>query len=440
MSESRLRVTPRALLAAGRENNLVAKTPRRGAVGASARFPIVVHSHLRWSFVWQRPQQVHSRLARSHRILFLEEPLRAGDGERSRLQLHRAAPNLYVAQPLLAAEAWETREALEQATLAVLRESLDGLLGRVFAGAAHWLYSPLLEFQIDAFRSPGTVVYDCMDELSNFAFAPPELGEREARLLERADLVLAGGHELYLAKKDRHPNVHVFGCGVEFEHFSRARNGARPAPDLESIPAPRVGYVGVVDERLDYELIEGMARENPGWSVVLIGPIVKVDPETLPKLPNVHYLGSRRYEDLPEYLAAFDVCMMPFAMNDASRYINPTKTLEYLATGKPVVSTPIRDVVRRFSEVVFVAERKEFARRVADALAGKRLDPERGLEMARLSSWEETVAEMEKLVLEAAARTAGANAAIRSLGNERRGGALLPPPPAKWRASRPSEA
>jgi glycosyltransferase involved in cell wall biosynthesis len=405
----------------------------RPVAGGTPRFPIVVHSHLRWSFVWQRPQQVHSRLARSHRVLFLEEPIRVADGERPRLQIEKVLPNVHVAQPHLSASAWETRESLERETRKLLRESLGGLFGRLFSGAVHWVYSPLLAFQIDAFRKPAAVVYDCMDELTSFAFAPPELREREARLLERADLVLAGGHELYLAKKDRHSNVHAFGCGVEFEHFAKAGEIRTLPDDLAVIPAPRLGYVGVVDERLDYALIEKVARENADWSVVLIGPVVKVDPASLPRLPNVHYLGARPYAVLPDYLAGFEVCLMPFAMNDASRYINPTKTLEYLSTGKPVVSTPVRDVVRRFSDVVHVADANSFAARIREILGGDRLDASRGLEIARASSWEETVAHMEALVAAAVhARAAKPGTGVVT--------PIRPAPPVRPTALHPSEA
>lgn len=369
----------------------------RSTPGVSS-FPIVVHSHLRWSFVWQRPQQTHTRLARSHQILILEEPVPQPPGERPCIHVDEPWPNVYVAQPMLEDAIRQSGEGTEKAIRRLLADWLEGPLGRLFTGAAHWLYTPLMEFQIDSFRRPGAIVYDCMDELSSFAFAPPELQERETRLLSRADLVLTGGYELYLAKRERHSNIHSFGCGVDFEHFSRAsRRGPVPA-DLETLPGPRFGSVGVLVERLEYDLLETIALANRRASLVLIGPILKVDPDTLPRRPNIHYLGARRYQDLPDYLRGIDVCLMPFAMNEASRFINPTKTLEYLATGKPVVSTPVPEVVRSFSKEVHIADRSQFAERIREVAGSSRLDPSIGLERARGSSWEEVVDRMESLV------------------------------------------
>ncbi|MFN2385184.1 MAG: glycosyltransferase family 1 protein [Thermoanaerobaculia bacterium] len=370
----------------------------------SESFPIVVHSHLRWSFVWQRPQQTHSRLARSHRVLFIEEPVGLEAGENPHLKIREVAPNLLVAQPAIPDEPGETFESRETRVLSVLREALAGPLGRRFARAAHWVYTPLMEPQIALFREPAAILYDCMDELANFAFAPPQLERRETRLISRADLVFTGGHELYLAKRSLHSHVHPFGCGVDFEHFHRVAAGLPEAADLAKIPAPRLGYVGVIDERLDYDLIGRLAAENPESSVVLVGPIVKVDPEALPKAANLHYLGARDYLALPYYLAGFDVCLMPFALNDASRYINPTKTLEYLASGKPVLSTPVKDVVRQFADVVTVAPAAVFPAAARAILSGTRLDRRKGLETARKSSWEATVRRMEQLLEQAIAR------------------------------------
>ena len=402
-------------LSAGNETALGAG--RSAASPRAEGFPIVVHSHLRWSFVWQRPQQTQSRLARAHPVLFLEEPLWIGEGEPVRLQLTDPWTNVTVAQPMLPFGLRERREEIDEAVLALLGEALDGPLGRRFSHAVHWLYTPQMETQLAAFPEAAAVVYDCMDELTRFAYAPPELARRERRLLQRADLVFTGGHELYLSKRQRHSNVHFFGCGVDFEHFNRAARGGAVPPDLAFIPSPRLGYVGVVDERLDYDLLGSLARENPDWSLVLIGPVVKVDPAALPRPANAFYLGARGYETLPSYLAGFDVCLMPFALNAATRFINPTKTLEYLATGLPVVSTPVRDVVHNFGDVVHIAARGDFSACVRRVLAGERFDAERGLATARATSWDGVVGEMERLVEEALSsrgqplsrRLAGAN-------------------------------
>jgi glycosyltransferase involved in cell wall biosynthesis len=337
-------------------------------------------------------------------VLFLEEAVPVEAGENPHLRVREVAPNLLVAQPAISEEPGETFESREAKVQSVLREALAGPLGRRFARAAHWLYTPLMEPQIALFRQPRAILYDCMDELANFAFAPPQLARREKRLIEKADVVFTGGHELFLAKRSLHSHVHPFGCGVDFEHFHRVAAGLPEAADLEKIPAPRLGYIGVIDERLDYDLIGRLAAENPESSVVMIGPVVKVDPEALPRASNIHYLGARDYLALPYYMAGFDVCLMPFALNEASRYINPTKTLEYLASGKPVLSTPVRDVVRQFAGVVTVASAADFPSAARTVLSGARPDTADGLEVARKSSWEATVRRMEQLLEQAIAR------------------------------------
>lgn len=385
---------------------------------AASQFPIVVHSHLRWSFVWQRPQQTHSRLALGHDVLFVEEP-EWGDGNRGSLQLSEPWPAVTVARPVL--PEGNRGPAADKVVEALLREAVEGPLGRRFAGAVHWLYTPQMIGQVDAFPNPAAVVYDCMDELRRFAFAPPELGAREARLLERADVVFTGGHELFLAKSRLHPNVHAFGCGVDFAHFNAAAGSVEAAPDVLRVPGPRLGYVGVLDERLDWPLLAELAEADPSWSLVMVGPVVKVDPASLPRPANAFYMGMREYGALPPCLAAFDVCLMPFMLNEVTEFINPTKTLEYLATGKPVVSTPIRDVVQVFGDVVHLAPREAFVECVRTVLGGARLDPQAGLEMARSSSWECMVSRMEALVREAlASRTTARVRAVTAPAIERR--------------------
>jgi UDP-galactopyranose mutase len=194
------------------------------------------------------------------------------------------------------------------------------------------------------------VVYDCMDELSAFSGAPPVLLERERALLARADVVFTGGHSLYEAKRGRHPNVHAFPSSVDVAHFRRARARLPEPPDQASIPHPRIGHYAVLDERLDIDLVAAIADARPDWQIVLVGPVVKIDPASLPRRPNIHYLGGKRYEELPAYLSGWDAAFMPFALNESTRFISPTKTPEYLAAGKPVVSTPVTDVVRTYGE------------------------------------------------------------------------------------------
>jgi len=210
-----------------------------------------------------------------------------------------------------------------------------------------WYYTPMA-MAFSHHLDPLATVYDCMDELSAFAGAPPEMQAHEKELLARADLVFTGGQTLYEAKRDQHPHVFAFPSSVDVPHFARARQTMRDPADQCAIPHPRLGFFGVIDERMDLDLLAGIAQARPAWQLVLIGPVAKVNPATLPQAPNIHYLGRKEYDDLPTYLAGWDVALLPFAINASTRFISPTKTPEYLAAGKPVVSTPVRDVVRPY--------------------------------------------------------------------------------------------
>jgi len=190
-----------------------------------------------------------------------------------------------------------------------------------------------------------------MDELSKFKFAPEHLLSFEQELIDRSDIVFTGGSSLFEAKKDRHDNIHCFPSSVDRAHFMKARvRGFEPA-DQEDLPRPRLGFYGVIDERFDTALLDEAARMRPDWTFVMVGPVVKISEDELPKRPNIHYLGSKTYAQLPAYLSGWDVALMPFAMNESTEFISPTKTPEYLAGGKPVVSTPIKDVVRHYGQL-----------------------------------------------------------------------------------------
>ena len=228
---------------------------------------------------------------------------------------------------------------------------LDGLMEQ--HGIEHplaWFYTPMA-VPWAANLEPAVTVYDCMDELSAFRGAPPELREREQRLFEQAQVVFTGGHSLFEAKRGRHPNVHEFPSAVDVDHFATARSELREPADQSELPHPRIGWFGVIDERTDLDLLGGIAQLRPDWSFVLVGPTVKIDPSSVPQRPNLHNFGMRRYEELPAYIAGWDVAMMPFARNESTRFISPTKTPEYLAAGRPVVSTSIRDVVEPYERL-----------------------------------------------------------------------------------------
>lgn len=322
------------------------------SIAASAH-DLICYSHLRWDFVYQRPQHLLSRFASERRVFFIEEPI-AGDGPPS-LDLSWSDDGVWVAVPHV------PRSFDQRATERALRALLDDLL-RSHSIRSHiaWYYSPMA-LGFSRHLEPIVTIYDCMDELSAFFGAPPEMRERERELFERADLVFTGGHSLYEAKRGQHPSVHAFPSSIDVEHFARARANPPEPDDQAAIAGPRLGYFGVIDERLDLELLVGIADARPDWQIVMIGPVVKISHESLPRRANIHYLGKKPYAELPSYIAGWDVAIMPFARNDATRFISPTKTPEYLAAGRPVISTSIRDVVRPYglAGLVSIADETE---------------------------------------------------------------------------------
>lgn len=311
--------------------------------------PIVLcFSHLRWNFVYQRPQHLMSRFARACKVLYFEEPL-FDAVNKPYLEARDEAAGVCVLVPhLLPDQLNEQADAAQQALL-------DHYLADLRAGIALlWYYTPM-SMAISGHLRAECTIYDCMDELSAFRGASSQMVAREQQLLARADVVFTGGHSLYEAKRNMHGNVHEFPSSVDVAHFATARTALPEPDDQTSIPHPRLGFHGVLDERLDIDLIEGLADLRPDWHQVLIGPIVKIDPAMLPQRPNIHYLGSKSYKALPAYLAGWDVAIMPFARNESTRFISPTKTPEYLAGGRAVVSTAITDVVRSYGKCGLVS-------------------------------------------------------------------------------------
>jgi glycosyltransferase involved in cell wall biosynthesis len=385
-----------ALFPGEQDRDVYVRRPSRR--GGARAFPLIVHCHLRWDFVWQRPQQIFSRLAAHHRVLFLEDPL--PDEGVARLEITQPQDGVVRVVPRLPAGLAST-DAQCDAVLPLLQDALEShpLLSGRFDAPVQWFYSPMTAPAFLGQFGARAVVYDCMDELANFRFAPPDIGQREKRLLSEADVVFTGGYQLFESKSRHHRNVHFYGCGVDVAHFGTARLATTQVPTaVASLPRPVFGYFGVIDERLDYELIAALADHFPEASVVMAGPLAKVERHQLPERPNIHWLGQREYEELPALVKGFDVCLMPFALNEATRYINPTKTLEYMAAGKPIVSTAVPDVVRNFTPIVEVARSQHT---FVDAVerAWQRPDLEliqQGLERARCASWESIVSSMER--------------------------------------------
>ncbi len=301
---------------------------------------LVCFSHLRWSFVRQRPQHLLARAARSYRVLFLEDPLFAVV-DKAYLDVSQGPGAVTVIVPILP-------EGIDEASEMALRRKLfDAYLEDFNAPiSVAWYYSPLA-LKFSGHLDADVCVFDCMDELSKFLGAPADLEEYEEKLLRRADVVFAGGRSLYVAKSRRHQNVHFLPSSVDAAHFRQARFWPGSDPHGE-IPHPRIGFFGVIDERMDLALLDAMAAARTDWQFVMIGPVVKIDPAVLPARSNIHWIGQKSYDDLPAYLAHWDVGFMPFAMNEATRYISPTKTPEFLSAGLPVVSAPIADVVTTY--------------------------------------------------------------------------------------------
>ena len=356
-------------------------------------------SHLRWDFVFQRPQHLMSRFAQTHRVLFWEEPL--FDASLSEPEVREevdAASGVIRLTPWLPRQGvWEREQC---------RDLLDAWLAEHPAQGPmiRWYYTPMM-LPISEHIEAGCTVYDCMDELVNFKGASPELLELEAKLLKIADLVFTGGTSLYEAKRDRHSSVHAFPSSVDVSHFARARGIKAEPADQAGIAAPKLGWAGVVDERFDLEMLAALADAHPEWSVVVIGPVVKIDFADLPRRDNIHYLGGRDYADLPAYMSGWDVALMPFAINDATKFISPTKTPEYLASGRPVVSTPVTDVVRHYGHLqgVKIADTPEaFVAACEEAMTLARGDDQAWLDEADAQlargSWDRTAAEMAALM------------------------------------------
>jgi UDP-galactopyranose mutase len=380
---------------------------------------VLCFSHLRWEFVYQRPNHLMQRCARDRRVFFMEEPLfDRPAGAASELDMRRVDDGPDVVVPHLAARpSFDLREVERD-----LRTLLDRFVVEVALRPSPvlWFYTPMALGWARHLATParsGAIVYDCMDELSLFHAAPPALTDRERELFAIADVVFTGGQSLYEAKRLRHPSVHAFPSSVDATHFAQAMKW-RPEPsDQAAVPRPRAGFFGVIDERMDLPLLDEVAQRRPELQIVMIGPVAKIDPNDLPRRKNLHWLGPRRYPTLPHYLAGWDVALMPFARNEATRFISPTKTLEYLAAGRPIVSTSIRDVVQPYGEegLVRIADAPTaFAAAIDAALAerGTLREAKHREACARTlaaTSWDTTWSQMWALVQSRAARRSHAS-------------------------------
>lgn len=351
---------------------------------------LVCFSHLRWNFVFQRPQQLLSRAVRQFDVYFFEEPL-FEDNVAPHLAQSISPEGVQVLVPVLP-KALNGLQAIR-----AQRKLVDQLVKGFAARPILWYYTPMA-LPFSRHLAADLVIYDNMDELSAFRNAPPRLIALERELFRRADVVYTGGQSLYEAKRNRHHNVHAFPSSIDAAHFAKARRAVAALPDQDGIPRPRLGFFGVIDERMDLDLLARVAELRPDWQLVMIGPVVKIDPATLPRRTNIHWMGGRKYQELPSYLSGWNVGIMPFAINESTRFISPTKTPEFLAAGLPVVSTPITDVIRPYGEkglveIAYGAE--DFVSKVERLLQGPGQGWARSVEQhLSLSSWDLTWSRM----------------------------------------------
>ena len=366
---------------------------------------IVVFCHLRWDFVYQRPQQLLSRLARHYPVLFVEEPVQAAGP--SFMAQSSPSPNVTVCRP----HTPSATPGFHDDQIPLLQPLLAGLLApgeQVIV----WFYTPMALPLLQEL-TPSLIVYDCMDELAAFKNPPKQLLQRETALLNLADLVFAGGPSLFQAKRERHANAHCFPSSVDVRHFERALERAASHRLQQAIAHPRLGFYGVIDERFDSGLIATLADAHPEWQLVLVGPVLKIDPATLPRRANVHYVGQQSYEDLPSFLAGWDVCLLPFALNDATRFISPTKVLEYMAAELPIVSTAIADVAQPYGHVVAIGRDAASFMAACEAALSMSRDLRAALigtmrDIVAGTSWDVTVEAMRDLLAATAPRGSAA--------------------------------
>jgi glycosyltransferase involved in cell wall biosynthesis len=378
-------------------SNGLLKNTQASSSSSSFMPDLICFSHLRWDFVYQRPQHLLTRCAKERRVYFVEEPIFTETTPR--LEISQRENGVYVVVPFLPnglseVECIAAQQALVIDDLILTQELRDYVL---------WYYTPMAR-AFTQHLEPLAIIYDCMDELSAFKNPPPKLKEYEADLLECADLVFTGGYSLFEAKRHLHTSMYPFPSSIEAAHFRQARQEMAEPVDQAGIPHPRLGFYGVIDERMDLELLDGLAKARPDWHYVMVGPVVKIDPADLPRYPNIHYLGGKSYQELPAYLSGWDIAMLPFARNESTQFISPTKTPEYLAAGVPVISTSIRDVVRPYGQqgLVKIADTANEFIEAAQYLMCEEFNRQAWLrqvdESLMYNNWDRTWARMTKLI------------------------------------------
>ena len=360
--------------------------------------PIIAICHLGWDWVWQRPQQFLSRLSSTHPVLFVETHRSETCDSFTRTRAARNHSEVTILEIHLSAARWSDGAFIDAERRRVLQDRLEGEFKGRYADSILWFNDPMGVTAFAGHLGETMIVYDCMDELTQFQGAPPELVVRERELTRRADVIFCGGRKMRDKRLPLNPNTHFYGTGVDCGHFGAALSAELAIdPDIAALRGPVFGYFGVVDERIDYALLAALADAHPQASIAIVGPLAKVDPATLPRRSNLHWLGGRPYARLPAMTKGFSVCLMPFALNAATEFINPTKALEYMAAGRPVVSTALDEVRTNFSQVSRVAcNHAEFIAMCGqEAASPSRTRVRRGLQLAAENTWEAIAAKMD---------------------------------------------
>ena len=358
---------------------------------------LICFSHLRWDFVFQRPQHLLTKFSAQYRVFYIEEPFY--NSPTDRISLNNNEPGIYIVQMHLCGDGSSPDLINRQKKLLVFLFDIMNIQEYIL-----WFYTPMALPLTDDL-SPELMIYDCMDELANFKFAPDGLKELERILISRSHLVFTGGKSLYNSKKDKHNDVYCFPSSIDKDHFGKAQKFLRDPDDQKNIPHPRLGFFGVLDERLDTALLKNMSEKKPDWHFIMIGPVVKISDEDLPRSANIHYLGPKSYDELPDYLSGWDIALLPFAINESTKFISPTKTPEYLAALKPVVSSPINDVVNPYGKLglVEIAENADGFINSAERLLNFR-DKKSWMKKVQVHlsqlSWDQTFYGMQKLISE----------------------------------------
>jgi glycosyltransferase involved in cell wall biosynthesis len=360
---------------------------------------VVCFAHLRWDGVFQRPQQLMSRLAHNHRIFYMEEPVFRDTDSPFLEEIQTVEANVRAFRPRFRAHypfyVGEQIEVISRLSNSLIEsEEISNYIG--------WLYTPMALPVMRALK-PLVRVFDCMDELSKFRFAANELKERDIETMSWAELVFTGGRSIHDGRRQMHSNIHCIPSSVDAAHFERALSSSVDEPqDQADIPRPRLAYSGVIDERIDFDLIQGIARSHTDWNIVMVGPFAKLGDHEIPRLPNIHYLGKKTYDSLPAYLKGWDVALLPFALSDVTLALSPTKLLEYMAARRPIISVRLPDVVQFSSAILIADSQQNFIAKCEQALAAptsqRTLWEDAMRRFVAVSSWDAQSRQIEELL------------------------------------------